>query len=240
MKVEDLERYHHPDAEAGRLVLRAGGSSQPRPVILLHELGGLAQVTVDFAAALVELGCDVHLPLIFGKPGQDNLLLGTAQLCWGRQLTLLFGNRRSPIADWLASLCGEVWSHHRKPVMVIGMCATGGVVLSVLAEASVAAVVAAQPSLPLRPPGTGRSIRSLGASLEDVEAAVKSGKPVVTTGYADDLICPAGRLLQMDDTFPDSLTMVPGKGHSTLVYDAHPDAHGAVFELLDEVYGPLD
>lgn len=239
MKVEDLERYRHPDSERGRLVLRAGDSSQPRPVILLHELGGLAQVTVDFASFLVEAGCDVHLPLVFGKPGQDNAWLGTAQLCWGRQLTLLFGDRRSPFADWLASLCATIWAEREVAVTVIGMCATGGVVLSILAEDSVAAVVAAQPSLPLRPPGTGQSVSSLGASVADVEAAVDSGKPVVTTRYTKDLICPAGRLIQMDETFPGSLTTVPGRGHSTLVYDPHDDARGAVLNLLDEVYGPI-
>ncbi len=240
MNVDDLERYHHPDDDTGRLVLRAGDPSALRPVIVLHELGGLAQVTVDFAAFLADAGCDVHLPLVFGTPGQDSLLRGTAQLCWGRQLTLLFGNRRSPLADWLASLCDWIWSERHVPVTVIGRCATGGVVLSVLADDAVAAVVAAQPSLPYRLPFTGRSIRSLGASVEDVEAAVNSGKPVVTTGYTFDLICPAGRLLQMDETFPDSLTSVPGRGHSTLVYDPHDDARGAVLGLLDEVYGPVN
>ena len=75
--------------------------------------------------------------------------------------------------------------------------------------------------------------------MEEVQAAVSSGKPVVTTGYTKDFICPVGRLLQMDETFPDSLTSVPGRGHSTLVYDADPAARGAVLGLLDEVYGPI-
>lgn len=239
MDVDQLDRYHHPADGSGRLVLKAGEDSATRPVILLHELGGLSQPTVDFGAFLVEAGCAVHLPVLFGQAGQANPLLGTAQLCWGRQLALVFGNRRSNIADWLVDLCAHVAGAHGRPVTVIGMCATGGLVFAVLAEDDVAAGVAAQPSLPLRPPWAGQSIRSLGTSVEDVMAAGASGKPLVAMRYSEDLICPAGRMLQIDETFPGSVITLPGSKHSTLVYDPHVDARSAVLTLLDEVYGPL-
>jgi dienelactone hydrolase len=239
MDVEQLERYRHPEGDSGRLVLKAGEDSAARPVILLHELGGLSQPTVDFGAFLVEAGCAVHMPVLFGTAGQASALRGTAQLCWGRQLALVLGNRRSKIADWLVDLCAHVAGAHDKPVTVIGMCATGGLVFAVLAEDAVAAGVAAQPSLPLRPPWAGRNIRSLGTSAEDVMAASASGKPLIAMSYSGDLICPAGRMLQIDETFPESIITLPGSKHSTLVYDPHDRARSAVLTLLDEVYGPL-
>lgn len=210
-------------------------------MVLLHELGGLAQATVDYAATLVTSGCVVHMPLIFGTVGQQSPLKGAAQLCWGRQLALLLSDRRPRIADWLAGLCGEISSRHGRPVVVIGMCASGGLVFSVLAEDSVGGAVAAQPSLPWRLPSSRPNIAALGSTIGDVNAAAGSGKPFVAIRYEDDRICPAGRLLQIEETFgANTVEYLPGDRHSTLVYDWQEAARRRVLGLLDEVFGSLD
>jgi dienelactone hydrolase len=236
--VNTLPQYRFPNSASGRKVIRAGDPSSPRPVILLHELGGLAQATVDYAAALVDAGCVVHMPLVFGSVGQQSAVKGSFQLCWSRQLTLLFSDRRPRLADWLATFCDHIRNQNGHPVVVIGMCATGGVVFSVLMNDSVGGAVAAQPSLPFRPAKSGPNLATLGATVADVTASAESGKPFVALRYQEDRICPAGRLIQIAETFGEDNTMeVPGNLHSTLVYDQNDDARQRVLALLDEVFG---
>ena len=239
--VNTLPQYRFPDPVSGRKVIRAGDPSSPRPVILLHELGGLSQETVDYAAALVDAGCVVHMPLIFGSIGQQSAARGSIQLCWSRQLTLLFSDRRPRIADWLAEFCDHIRNESGHPVVVIGMCATGGVVFSVLMNDSVGGAVAAQPSLPFRPAKSRPNLATLGATVADVRASAESGKPFVGLRYRGDRLCPAGRLIQIAETFGEDNTFeVPGNLHSTLVYDQNDDARKRVLVLLDEVFGPND
>ncbi len=239
--MRQLPSYRFPDPDTGRLVIRLGDPASTRRVVLLHELGGLSQETADYAGTLVEGGCLVHMPLIFGSLGGQGMIKGSAQLCWSRQLTLLFSNRRPRIADWLAGFCDHLHRESGRPVVVIGMCATGGVVFSVLMRSSVGGGVAAQPSLPFRAPWSRPNVASLGATVDDVMASAASGKPLAAFRYENDLICPAGRLIEIGRVFgEDSTDEVPGRLHSTLVY--HPDAgaRGRVLELLDEVLGPTD
>jgi len=240
MDVNQLPQYRFPDTGSGRVVVRAGDPRSGRVVVLLHELGGLAQATVDYATTLVEAGCVVHMPLIFGSVGQQSTVKGSFQLCWSRQLALLFSDRRPRIADWLAGFCEHLSRETGHRVVVIGMCATGGVVFSVLMNDSVGGAVAAQPSLPFRRSGSGPDLRALGSTAADARASAETGKPMVALRYRDDRICPAGRLLQIGETFGDAAVMeVQGKLHSTLVYDADDNARKRVLELIDEVFGPL-
>ncbi len=240
MDVNQLPQYRFPDTESGRVVVRAGDPESSRPVVLLHELGGLAQATVDYATTLVEAGCVVHMPLIFGSVGQQSTVKGSFQLCWSRQLTLLFSDRRPKIADWLAGFCDHISRESGHPVVVIGMCATGGVVFSVLMNDSVGGAVAAQPAMPFRRPGSPPDIKALGSTVVDVLASADTGKPFVALRYRDDRICPAGRVLQIGETFGETAVMeVQGKLHSTLVYDADDGARKRVLELIGEVFGPV-
>ncbi len=201
MEVDGLTRYRFPESDLGREVVRVGDPASMRTVVLLHELGGLSQPTVDYARRLVESGCAVHMPVIFGSIGQQSPAKGIVQLCWGRQLTLFLSNRRSRLADWLAEFSDRLSNATGHPIVVIGMCATGGVVFSVLMRESVAGAVAAQPSLPFRPPWVKPTMSSLGATTVDVIASAESGKPLTAMRYQKDLICPAGRLLQVEETF---------------------------------------
>ena len=218
-----------------------GEADSHRPVVLLHELAGLASETADYARTLVEAGCVVHMPVVFGTPGQESWVKGAAQLSGGRQLTMLFSDRRSKVADWLIGLCRHVKERHGRQVVVIGMCATGGVVFSLLGDDAVGAGVSAQPSLPFRFSGSRPSNATLGASVADVESAARSGKRLLALRYENDRICPAGRIAQIQTSFPDAgVVELPGKLHSTLVYHPHDDARRGVMELLDEVFGRHD
>jgi hypothetical protein len=119
------------------------------------------------------------------------------------------------------------------------MCATGGVVFSVMMLDSVGGAVAAQPSLPYRPSWTTFSTSNLGSTSEDIEASAQAGKPFIALRFSKDGFCPAGRLTQIEELFgEDSTLQIYGPGHSTLVYDQHQEAHRAELALLDEVFGP--
>ena len=241
MDLDTLPRYRFPATGPGREVLWMGDAESRRPVVLLHELAGLASETADYARTLVEAGCVVHMPVIFGTAGQESWVKGAAQLCWGRQLSLILSDRRSKVADWLIELCRHVKERHGRQVVVIGMCATGGVVFSLLGDDAVGAGVSAQPSLPIRFSGSRPNIAALGASVTDVETAASSGKRLLALRYQNDRICPAGRIVQIQTSFPDAgVVELPGKLHSTLVYDPHDDARRGVMELLDEVFGEHD
>lgn len=237
MDSNDRVEYRFPDSESGRVVFRVGDPASSRPVVLLHELGGLSQPTLDYADKLVAARCVVHLPLIFGSIGQQSASRGFAQVCWGRQLTLWLSNRRSKLADWVGRFCDHIRDESGHSAVVMGMCATGGVVFSVLMNDSVGGGVAAQPSLPFRHPWSVHNTGTLGATAEEVEASAESGKPFAALRYQRDWICPAGRIVQMAETFGnENVVEVSGKGHSTLVYEYHDQAHQRVLELLDQVF----
>jgi dienelactone hydrolase len=239
MSAEGFSRSRFPDDESGREVVTVGDPKSSRPVILLHELGGLSQPTMDYAAKLAASGCVVHMPLVFGSVGQGSTLKGAVQLCWGRQLSLLLSDRRPKLAGWLAEFSSHIAEGAGHAPVVIGMCATGGVVFSVMMLDSVGGAVAAQPSLPYRPPWTTFSTSNLGSTSEDIEASAQAGKPFIALRFSKDGFCPAGRLTQIEELFgEDSTLQIYGPGHSTLVYDQRQEAHRAVLALLDEVFGP--
>ncbi len=239
MSAEGFTRSRFPNDDSGREVVTVGDPNSSRPVILLHELGGLSQPTMDYAAKLAASGCVVHMPLVFGSVGQRSTLKGAVQLCWGRQLTLLLSDRRPKLAVWLAEFSSHILEEAGHAPVVIGMCATGGVVFSVMMLDSVGGAVAAQPSLPFRRSWTTFSMSNLGSTSEDVEASIESGKPFVALRFRQDGICPAGRLTQIAELFGEDSTLeINGSGHSTLVYEHSEEAHSAVLALLDEVFGP--
>jgi dienelactone hydrolase len=239
MSAEGFTRSRFPNDDSGREVVTVGDPKSSRPVVLLHELGGLSQPTMDYAAMLTAAKCVVHMPLVFGSVGQGNKWKGAVQLCWGRQLTLLLSDRRPKLAGWLAEFSRHIFEGAGHAPVVIGMCATGGVVFSVVMLDSVGGAVAAQPSLPIRTSWTTFSKSNLGSTSADVEASIASGKPFVALRFQQDGMCPAGRLTKIAELFGEDSTLeINGGGHSTLVYEYSEEAHAAVLALLDEVFGP--
>lgn len=238
MTQEHLVQEKHEHGGREKLVLRTGEESAARTVVLLHELGGLSPDTINYAKTLADSGCVVYLPVLFGKSGQANAFKGSLQVCWSRQFTILLSDRSSPIASWLGALCDTISAKRQQPIAVIGMCATGGLVFTLLGRDSVGGGVAAQPSLPLRSPASPPNPLSLGASRPEIESPLARGKPLLALRFEHDRICPAGRLVQIQESFPNAnVVTLPGPHHSTLVYDANPDARRAVLDLLDRVYG---
>jgi hypothetical protein len=103
------------------------------------------------------------------------------------------------------------------------MCFTGGFVLSMMVDHSVAAPVAAQPTLPLLNGGAvDADETTLAHARERAETA-----PLLALRFADDWRCRGARFEALEEVFSRDgascprlkQVIVPGKGHSTLTFD---------------------
>ncbi|MDH4118339.1 MAG: dienelactone hydrolase family protein [Acidimicrobiia bacterium] len=224
--------YTHSDGRKERIVLRAANPGRS-PIIVFHELPGLSAGTMAFGEWLRDEGFDAHLPLLFGKIGQSSNA-GFIQMCVSREFAMFRSDRDSKITGWLRSLCHEVAKDAPDgKVGVIGMCATGGLVLSLIWDDSVGAAVAAQPSLPFRSARADIDASELGASVASVDRAVESGKPLLVTAFEDDRFCTAARVQAWEQRFgSDVITTWPGSEHSTLVADTTPEIRATLLEFL--------
>lgn len=116
-------------------------------VILLHELPGLTQDTVEFAEWIAGHGFHVVMPLLFGRPLQHPMLglLKAPFVCIRKEFNNLNAGKSSPITMVLRALCRKIHSERGGPgVGAVGMCYTGGFIFAMMVEAALLAPVAAQ------------------------------------------------------------------------------------------------
>jgi dienelactone hydrolase len=246
--VGSAEAIQHP-------VLTAGTGPS---VILLHEVAGLSPTALTLAEHLVDEGFRVHAPVLYGRPGQRQMVRGAARALWclRRELSLFREGADSPITQWLRALVLNVASDDHPQVGVIGMCMTGGLAIAALAESATGAAVAAQPSLPLRPsplPLRGRG--DLGLDDAVLQAAIDADAPLLALRYQRDWICPRQRLETIEERFGDGtnpvaqphpvdpavttrdwprlrLIEIEGRRHSTLTDDGNDAARDEVVAFL--------
>ncbi len=221
-----------------RWVYEYGDENSP-VIVLLHELPGVTESLKTLAAELADAGYRVLAPELLPPWGNVNLVT----ICLTRQFAVFAGGRSSPIADWLGRLCSEAEAESSRPVAVIGMCATGGIVLSLLWRAPVAAGVIAQPSLPLRRGHRTMTLCELGCTTDEARKSADSGKPVLVFRFEGDKLCPKGRVDRLEDLMEASgkadkleLHEFPGKKHSTLTIHrdcAHTGKKSSVDLLKD-------
>lgn len=191
--MEDFSTFYFSDNSSSKRLVYKKGSGPA--VILMHELPGMIPECVDLARRLAE-NFTVYMPLLFGEPDKPLSALGmakyTAQLCISKEFYCFAKNKSSPITDWLKALC-----RHGKQecggqgVGVIGMCLTGGFALSLMADDSVIAPVASQPSLPFGITSTHK--KALGISPDDLQNAkerANSGVPILALRFSEDSISP--------------------------------------------------
>ncbi len=247
--MEGFVRYDFP-LDGGRPVFHRGPGDAPA-VIVLHELPGMVPECVDLGRELAANGYQVHLPLLFGEPGQIGNVLDIAKWTWciRHEFSLLSRGATSPITAWVADLVRHVATDAGAPrVAVIGMCLTGGLVFGLIAEPGVAAVVASQPSLPAGlTPGHQRD---LGVPFDQLRRDSIAGAPVLAMRYRGDVLCPRARLENLARAYGEVLTSapsgqtqdvtfdglriveVPGSKHALLTVDRHPDAMAAMWDFL--------
>lgn len=187
-----------------RVLFRGTGPA----VIVLHEIFGLAQECIALGDRLAQDPAGsfaVYMPVLFGQPGERS---GVMKACINREFHCLAANRTSPIADWLRALAVEVRARSgSRSVGAVGMCLTGGFVLSMMIEPAVAAAVACQPSLPLTgATKVGFNKRALGISPSDLAAARRrhlDGAALMAIRFETDNICPRERIDRLQEEFPN-------------------------------------
>jgi dienelactone hydrolase len=197
-----------------------------RPVIVLHELPGLTKETKEFADWLVQSGFHVIMPLLFGAPLQDDAL-GTLMgplVCLRAEFNCFRKGVASPATQWLRALCQQAHAESGGPgVGIVGMCLTGGFVLTLMADESVIAPVAAEPALPFL------QGHALDVDEHDLAAAASRAAtaPLMGLRFEKDSLCRQERFDAINRAFCGSTdpcpkfiqVVVPGKGHSTLTKD---------------------
>ena len=199
------------------------GSAPFPTVVVIQELPGIGPETLSLANTLVEHGFQVVLPHLLGPLGKISMLGNTLRaLCMRRELHLFAKNASSPIVDWLKALCRDLLAQNQaSAVGVIGMCLSGNFAISLMADDSVLAGVASQPSLPLF------DQQALHMSADEITAAkqrLTEHGPMLSLRFAQDPLCTGAKFKALADTFNDdqeriTLIELPGKGHSVLTLD---------------------
>lgn len=210
-------------------------------VVIIQELPGIGPQTLDLAATLRTAGFTTVLPHLFGPLGSISLAGNMVRvLCMRREFRLLEKNASSPVVDWLRALCQDLKVNHGvKGVGTIGMCLTGNFAISLLADDSVLAGVASQPSMPFFDQG------ALHISPEDVtriKARIDATQPAMALRFEGDALCTAEKFTALDRAFNSDrhrieLQTLPGKGHSVLTLDFVDAAGHPTRQALDRVIG---
>ncbi|MBW8639670.1 dienelactone hydrolase family protein [Hoeflea sp. WL0058] len=210
-------------------------------IVILHELPGIEKETIRFADKMVAAGFRVVLPHLFGPLGKFAIVRNMARFfCVRREIDIFARNRSSPIVDWLKALCRDLQQRHAvSGVGVIGMCLTGNFAISLMADESVLASVASQPSLPLF------AQHALHMSPEDIEATKRkldTNGPMHAYRFAGDKLCKAEKFSAIEQTFNSgkeriTLTHVPGNKHAMLTAHFIEGEDSPTQAALNEIIG---
>jgi dienelactone hydrolase len=175
--------------------------SQGPPVLLMHEINGLSPGCVTLAGLLAQRGFRIYMPLLFGKPEEDDAVKGALQSCWSSQFNCTAANRGSPILTWLRGLIRHgIFADGAEGggLGVVGMCLTGSFPISLMSEPQVEAVVLSQPALPLVGDHS-----EIDVTPEDIKFAQgRSDVRMLLLRFACDEISTAARMDRLKADFP--------------------------------------
>lgn len=214
----DISTFEQGSFTAGDDTRRLYRKGSGPAVVVLTEMPGLSPQVFGFADRLVEVGCTVVLPDLYGTAGRDPLAGSTLSSagyalksmiggCVSRDFATFALDRTSPIARWLRPLAAAEHERCGGPgVGVVGMCFSGGFALAMATDPSVVAPVMSQPSLPL--PVTKkhrRAVDTSDAELDIVAARCAAGDlRVLGLRFNDDPVVPAERFAFLRDRLGDS------------------------------------
>jgi dienelactone hydrolase len=208
----------------------------------MHELPGLTGYVASFGREIANNGYTVFMPVMFGSPfpGPVGRWVNGLRLCINREFLLFSKRTSSPITDWLRALCVEVHTRCSGPgVGAIGLCLTGGFVLSMMVDKSVIAPVISEPGLPFCLPGNWQkaSQAALGISPEELEKAKERSRiediPLVGFRFSNDWICPARRFETLEQQFGNHFNGIKFCSEPGNPYGVRSTAHSVLTEDYD-------
>jgi dienelactone hydrolase len=230
----DTDRSDRPGG-GERIVYRRGNGPA---VVLIHELPGMTPECVDLGRRLADEGFTVYMPLMFGEPMKNYGMLPIIWPCVWKEFNLLRARGKSHATDWIRALARQAHAEQGgKGVGAIGMCLTGGFVLSMMLDAEMIAPVLSQPSMPVGPWNKS----ALGITEEERENAVKRSKneniPVLGFKFAGDPLCPPERFQTLKKDFGERFdgVEIEGDKHSVLTQhfkDMSPADRKKVWDAL--------
>ena len=131
-------------------------------------------------------------------------------------------------------------------VGVIGMCLTGNFAMSLMADDSVLAAVASQPSMPF---GRAAALHMSEGEIDALKTRVDATAPMKAYRFEGDWMCSTEKFKAIDQVINNDanrveLNTLPGKGHAVLTMDfvdqaGHPTRH-ALDEILSYFHLQLD
>ncbi|MEQ1530591.1 MAG: hypothetical protein ABL925_14845 [Methylococcales bacterium] len=153
---QDLDKKEFPKyndtVNLSHEYLVCGDKSKP-PVILLHEILGLEEKTIQYATTLAQ-DFAVYVPLLMGNKDDNGVSFPEGLLTyafageWRQQQDL---GDSMLVTQWLRKFVKKVAADHSpKEIAVIGNCLTGALPLALLDNLLVTKIVLAQPTLPMK------------------------------------------------------------------------------------------
>jgi dienelactone hydrolase len=162
------------------------------------------------------------VPLLFGRPGDDRFIHNLFSVCGSDDFDCLSTGKTPSPVKWIKEFCSSArrrWTDGLG-MGVIGMCLTGEFPLALLALPEMKAAVLCQPTNPLNVLTAVHLAKGGRMSIgeADLEAARKSGVPMLGIRYTGDVLCPKGRFDTLDRLFPNQFRRLdlPGHHHSSL------------------------
>jgi len=233
MSAPGFSEFAFADGDIEHRVFRTGDGPG---VVIMHELPGMTKACTDFAEEVAR-EFTVFLPLMFGKPGDYAPLRFLVRLCISREFRLFAHGGGSPIADWMRALCRKVHVECGGPgVGVIGMCLSGNFAISLMADPSVLAPVASQPSLPLGL--SRRSKKALAitqAEMSGAMARAQSGATFLGLRFSEDRLCPRERFATLRQAFGPAFMEIEIDSSKGNRWGIRPNAHSILTDdFVDE------
>jgi len=244
--LEGFTRAEFTHDGSTRTVYRAGEGPM---VVIIAEMPGITPPMLTFARRVIDLGCSVALPHLFGQPGRDFERHGTRSTitdvvssivpaCVSREFTVLATGQTSPIMRWLRALGCDLHEECGGPgIGVVGMCFTGGFALGMIADAPVLAPVLSQPSLPFAT--TAKAKGDLNLSPEELDAAVATcaARDLTVLGlrFTDDKLSPPERFATLRTLLGDRFVGVEVDSSPGNPWGHAKNAHSVLtIDLIDE------
>jgi dienelactone hydrolase len=213
--IKSFDPQPFTDGKGIRHVVYVAG--QGPPVVVLHELPGLAPQDIRLAKKLVGEGYTALVPLLFGAPCDNRFAHFVHTVCRKDQFDCGRSGKTPPAVDWIREYCATVRKTWKDGLGmgVIGMCLTGEFPIPLLANPDVKAAVMCQPTDPFN----GLTLIHLGpgsrlsVSGEDISNAQKSGVPILGIKYSGDPYCPDARFDTLARLFPKRFYWLELEGH---------------------------
>ncbi len=210
-------------------------------VIVISEIPGITPNVAGFARRVVDLGCTVVMPSLFGTPGKPvSIPYAVTSItggCVSKEFTTWALGETSPVITWLRALAKDLHAECGGPgVGAVGMCFTGGFALAMMVDDTMVAPVLSQPSLPF-PIGKARKA-ALGisdADLAKVKERVAEGACLLGLRFTGDSFVPAERFQHLKDELGDGFVAVEIDSSKGNPHDIPRNAHSVLTEhLVDE------